>query len=212
MPFVQKHIPAFEELLEGTFKLIVHRNQKIILYIGYLGSAQQADIILRLVATYRDYIQLILTDPISGDHGRTYVPEEIIAKWPELIRISDFVFPNLTELKLITGHAASDEQNLETYLDVFKTLFPKTGLIVTSITSDTTNIGVMLRHEERKFQYSHPLLSQSFGGTGDAFLSYFILYHFYDSLSIENALRSASEKILERIAFSIQEKADELLV
>jgi len=212
MPFVQRHTPAFRELLEGTFKLVVHRNQKVILYIGYLGSSDQVDIILDLIGVYREYIQLILTDPISGDHGRTYVPDEIIMRWPDLIRISDFVFPNLTELKLITGYAAIDDQNIDVYLESFQKQFPTTGLIVTSITSDETKIGILLRHAQKKFQYSHQLLPQSFGGTGDTFLSYFILYYFFDALSIENAVRSAAEKTLERILFSIQEGADELLV
>lgn len=212
MPHVQKYGLAFAELLEGTFKLVVHRNQKLIVYIGYLGAVEQVDVILDLLEIYRDNIQLILTDPICGDHGRTYVAAEVISRWPDLIRISDFAFPNLTELKLITNHPASDSQDIEIYLEEFRNLFPDTGLITTSISFDAAETGVILRRGARRFHYSHELLSKSFGGTGDAFVTYFILYYVYHTMSLENALRSAAEKVKERISISIQEDADELLV
>jgi pyridoxine kinase len=212
MPYVQKQGLAFRELLEGTFTLAVHRNQKLIVYIGYLGSAEQVDVILDLVEKHKANIDLILVDPISGDHGKMYVPTDIMLRWPELIRVSDFAFPNLTELKLITGHSATDNQALEIYFDKFSALFPKTGLIATSIAFSATESGIMMRHQLKRFHYSHALLPKSFGGTGDAFVTYFILYYMYHSMSLENALRSAAEKIKEMISISIQEDADELLV
>jgi len=212
MPYVQKQSVPFKELLEGTFKLIVHRNQKIVLYIGYLGNPDQVDLILKVTAQYRDYIQTIITDPISGDHGRSYVSEGIIRRWPELVRISDLTFPNLTELKLLTGYPANDDQSSDVYLKYFKNLFPSTRLVVTSMTSDTTNIGVLYQYQDRKFRYNHSLLPQNFGGTGDAFVSYFILFYFFDRSGVENALRDAAEKIHERILYSIRAASDELLV
>jgi len=212
MPYVQKQPTPFKELLEGTFRLIVHRNQKVILCIGYLGNPDQVDLILEMIAQYRDYIQTIITDPISGDHGHSYVPEDIIRRWPELVRISDFTFPNLTELRLLTGYPPNDSQSPDVYLESFEKLFPATRLVVTSIAPDTTSIGILYRHRHQSFRYNHQELPQHFGGTGDAFVSYFILFYFFDRSGVENALRDAAEKIHERILYSIRAASDELLV
>ena len=110
MALVKKLDIPFKELLEGTFELAVNRDLDLILYIGYLGKAEHADVILEMIDTYRSHIKMIITDPVCGDHGRAYVPEEVIAKWPSIIGISDMVFPNITELKILTGHQPGDNR------------------------------------------------------------------------------------------------------
>jgi len=112
MSLVKKFETPFKELLKGTFELAADRNLELILYIGYLGKAEQADIILEMASIYRDRIKTIITDPVCGDHGRKYVPDDVIARWPDIIRQSDLVFPNQTELKIVTGNAP--DANMET--------------------------------------------------------------------------------------------------
>ena len=112
MALVKKLDIHFKELLESSFDLAINRGLDIILYIGYLGKAEHADIILEMVGTYRSHIKMIITDPVCGDHGRAYVPAEVIAKWPGIIDVSDIVFPNITEIKILTGHQAADKGDI----------------------------------------------------------------------------------------------------
>jgi pyridoxal/pyridoxine/pyridoxamine kinase len=182
------------------------------LYIGYIANVAQVDAILEVAKEYRQYISCIITDPISGDHGKTYLPADVIRRLPELVKIADFAFPNLTELKLLTGHAPDSDFPTNDYLVDFRRMFPSTKLVVTSLSDDAASTGVLLAMADNLFHFEHELLSESFGGTGDAFLTYFIVFHFYDLVPVEEALQKAAEKIQERVMISIREKSFELIL
>jgi pyridoxine kinase len=212
MPIVRKVDLPFRDLLQSTLDLVVHRNQRVILYIGYLGKAEHADDILDMVQQYRSHIHLILTDPISGDHGRAYVPPEIIHRWPDLIRHSDFVFPNLTEIKLLCGHEPNGTETPKFYVSRFQELFPKVQLVVTSLQLDDHGIGVQWHGGDKPFTYSHPVLTKNYGGSGDTFLALFILFHFYRQMSMEESLKAAADQTYHIIGHSIRQGAEELIL
>jgi len=48
MSLVRKFGMPFKELLQGTFDLAVNRQLELVLYVRYLGNAEQADVILRM--------------------------------------------------------------------------------------------------------------------------------------------------------------------
>lgn len=210
MSLVKKFEMPFHELLQSTFELAVNRELELILYIGYLGNAEQASIIKEMMKLYRSHIKTIITDPVCGDHGRTYVPVEVIEQWPALIELSDAVFPNITELKILTGHKPDDDQPIEVYTNHFKILYPNVHLVVTSIKTEN-GIGIKSYGDE-PFAYEHSLLSQNFGGTGDTFLSLFMLNHFYKQLSFNNALTLAAEQTYRVIEKSIANNSTDLIL
>ncbi len=211
MALVQKFETPFEELLKSTFNLAADRDLDLILYIGYLGKAEQADIILKIIEDYRDRIKTIITDPVCGDYGRKYVPDDVIVRWPEIISVSDIVFPNITEIKILTGHAPNDEQEDETYIEQFRTLFPGVQLVITSIKTGEDTIGIKAYGEEQ-FSYSHDVLPQNYGGSGDAFLALFIQNHFYEQHSFIDALKLAADQTCRIIKNSIDMDSDDLLL
>jgi len=213
LPLVRKFDLPFRELLESTFELVVHRGQTVILYVGYLGKAEQIDILLETIGTYRSHIRTILIDPICGDHGKAYVSEEIIRRWPELIRVADLVFPNLTEMKLLTGHPAADTGLPDLYIQRFREQFPRVQVVATSLPLNDHEIGIGWHNQEdAPFTYSHPRLAKNYGGTGDAFVALFILQHYYYRLPMEDALKAAAHQTYLLIQYSIQRGADELLL
>ncbi len=211
MSLVKKLDSPFKELLQISFELAANRELDLILYIGYLGNAEQADIILEMIDTYRNHIKTIITDPVCGDHGRAYVPAEVIAQWPRIISLSDMVFPNLTEIKILTGNRPDDNEDAGIYIEQFKTLFPQTQLIVTSIKTGEDAIGFQY-HGKGYFNYTHPLLPKNFGGSGDAFLALFILNHFYKKLSVDRALILAADQTYQIIKNSIEKGSDDLVL
>jgi pyridoxal/pyridoxine/pyridoxamine kinase len=210
MALVKKVELPFAELLRSVFDLAANRELELILYIGYLGNGEQAAIISDMIGNYRNLIKTIITDPVCGDHGRVYVPQDVIDQWPELIRQSDFVFPNVTELKVLTGHQPDDDQAPELYIQEFKERFPKPQLVVTSVKSA---IGIGLESfGDEPFSYHHPALSRNYGGSGDAFLSLFILHHFYGNLSINHALKKAAEQTYHILKNSIEKGSDDIIL
>ncbi len=210
MALVKKFEPPFKELLQGTFELVQNRELEIILYIGYLGNAGQAEIISEMIGNYRNSIKTIITDPVCGDHGRTYVPAEVILQWPALIRKSDIVFPNVTELKILTGNKPDGDGAIDFYLGRFKELFPEQKLVVTSIPGNDS-IGVCSYGHET-FSHYHSILPRNYGGTGDAFLGLFILNHYYLGLPFNDALKSAAEQTYKLINNSIEHNSDDLML
>ncbi len=211
MSLVKKLDVPFKELLQSSFDLAVNRDLDLILYIGYLGNAEQADIIIEMINTYRSHIKTIITDPVCGDHGRVYVPDGVVTQWPRIISLSDMVFPNLTEIKILTGNEPDDNEDAGIYIEQFKKLFPQTQLVVTSIKTGEDNIGFQY-HGRRLFSYSHELLPKNFGGSGDAFLALFILNHFYKRLSIDTALKLAADQTYQIIKNSIDKGSDDLVL
>ncbi|WP_297317006.1 pyridoxamine kinase [uncultured Bifidobacterium sp.] len=73
------------------------------IYSGFLGSAEQVDIILRM---YREYPKALrLVDPVMGDGGAMYptYTEEMCKAVIRLVDGADLLMPNLTEVSLLTG-------------------------------------------------------------------------------------------------------------
>jgi pyridoxine kinase len=211
MALVKKLDIPFKELLESTFALAVSRDLDLILCIGYLGKAEYADVILEMIGAYRNHIKMIITDPVCGDHGRVYVPEEVIAKWPLIINISDMVFPNTTEIKILTGHQPGDKEDIENYIEQFKNLYPHAQLVMTSIKTGEDTIRVQSCGDEY-YSYSHPVLPKNYGGSGDAFLALFILNRFYKEMNFNAALKLAADQTSLMIKNSIDKGSDDLII
>ena len=211
MQLVKKFTMPFRELLQSTFELAVNRDLDLILYIGYLGNAEQASIIMEMIAEYQSHILTVITDPVCGDNGRTYVPQAVIDEWPMLIDLAEIAFPNLTELKILTGHSADDEQSVEHYAKVFKRLYPSTNLVVTSLKTAYDGIGIAYFADET-FTYSHKLLPRNFGGTGDAFLAQYLHHRYYKKLPITDALKLATDDTYRLIELTIAAGTDDLLL
>jgi pyridoxine kinase len=210
MSLVRKFGTPFKELLQGTFDLAVNRQLELVLYVGYLGNAEQADVILKMIDAYRDYIKHIIVDPVCGDHGRKYVPDEVIAQWPKLIKKADMVFPNMTEIKILTGHQPDEKQEPAYYIEKFTKLFQPMRIIITSVRTGD-QIGVAAYSEET-FSYSQPMLPQNYGGSGDAFLALFLLNYFYKRADFCDSLKMAAIQTYRMIKNSIEKKSDDLIL
>ncbi len=67
---------------------------------GFLGSAEQVDIVVDFIKRFKKTGVFTLVDPVMGDYGKlykTYTPE-LSAKMKDLVRYADVLTPNLTEL------------------------------------------------------------------------------------------------------------------
>ena len=72
-------------------------------YSGFLGSAEQIDIVRECIRDFRGSNTLAVVDPVMGDHGKpypTYTPD-MCRKMVTLAEEADLITPNLTEASLL---------------------------------------------------------------------------------------------------------------
>jgi pyridoxine kinase len=106
---------------------------------GYFASADQ----VQIVSKYLPLIgaQLVLVDPVIGDHGSLYVAETVAASIRDhLLPLATITTPNAFELSWLSGRAPDDMQlaiAAAKHLDV-----PE--VIATSIAVDTDKLATLL--------------------------------------------------------------------
>lgn len=78
---------------------------------GFLGSAEQIEIVLEFVEQFRDEKTLIIVDPVMGDHGKIYTTytQEMCEEMKQLVGFADIVTPNVTEACILTGIPYKDK-------------------------------------------------------------------------------------------------------
>lgn len=202
LPGIRKFAVDFEPLLRGSLELARLRGERLWLYVGYLGSPGQGETILALREEFADLIAGTIVDPVSGDHGRTYVPPEVIAVWPRLLAVADWAFPNYTELQLHSG-LPLDQDDSSAYLQAFAARFPQLNFIATSL-PDPAGIGLHLRWQGASYPHTHPRLSRNYGGTGDVFAAHFLARHLFGQVAPPEAMRDAAEATLAHLRRAIE--------
>ena len=201
----------FKELFEGSLALARQRKEKLVFYIGYLGNVDQVDIILKGIDTYADIIKAIVVDPVSGDHGRAYVPDSIVQAWPQLLIRADWALPNFTEVQLHSGLGLNKERAVEEYLDAFRLRFPQLSLIITSL-PDAENMVLRLFDGKTKIHFVHEKLHPSYSGSGDVFAAHFVNNYFIKNQSPEEAMKKAALATLDQIRYAISQSSADLLI
>lgn len=147
-------------------------------YSGFLGSAEQVEIIKRLYSQYPHALRLV--DPVMGDGGEiyaTYTPE-LCEAMGTLVDGADVLMPNLTEASILTkrtypGRDLSDAEvndMIDALLDlgaknvVLKGIDHDDGTIRNYVASDASGAS-------GKQELAHSKLPFMTHGTGDAFAS-----------------------------------------
>jgi pyridoxine kinase len=211
MPGIERFTPPFEALLRGSLDQVRRREEKVLFYVGYLGEAKQVEVIEAVLDEYADHIQAVIIDPVSGDHGRPYVDEAIVAAWPRLLNRAAWALPNFTELQFYSGLPINPALAPDPYLKAFRDRFPDLDFIVTSYPAENKAAALLQLGGERLL-FEHEALAQHFGGAGDIFAAFFIRYHFYQKNSPLEAMQLATLQTLEIMRRSIQQGARDLAV
>lgn len=72
---------------------------------GFLGSAEQIQIVREFIRQFRDERTHVIIDPVMGENGKAYptYTEEMCDKMKELVEFADILTPNVTEACMLTG-------------------------------------------------------------------------------------------------------------
>lgn len=161
-------------------------------HIGYFGALDQviqtSRFITALKARYPRLI--ILLDPVFGDHGRTYVSDEIItAIIDKLLPLADIITPNQFELGMLTG-------TLVTTIDEGRMAAKQIGdsrsiTVVGTGIDGHDKVADILYSAGHFSHYSAPKIARGVSGSGDAFAALF-LSHIITGHQPEAALHGAS--------------------
>jgi pyridoxine kinase len=212
MPGHQRYAVPFADLLNSTLTMARQNGYQLVVYVGYLGNADQAGIIAHALIQFADLVQFVLIDPVCGDNSRAYVSDEIRASWHQLLPVADLALPNLTETALLADIRHDiDLTQPEPYLTAFRQKYPSLTSIVTGIVVGDRIINRWLQADNHT-DFAHTYYPRPFSGTGDTFASLFIQYHFFENLSQADAIEQAGLTLEKLIGASIDADSAELLI
>ncbi|MDP8231043.1 MAG: pyridoxamine kinase [Candidatus Zophobacter franzmannii] len=148
------------------------------IYSGFLGSAEQIDIVIDFIEHFRQDNQLVTVDPVMADNGELYASftPEIIPRMRELVGYADLITPNITEAAfLLEKEIPTDMSNEQIKEWCFKLseLGPKIS-VITSIPNKKralTSVAGYHKDMNRFWKVECTYLPAEYPGTGDVFTS-----------------------------------------
>ena len=148
-------------------------------YTGYLGSAEQIEIVSKFFDDFRTENNFIVVDPVLGDNGRFYAGfnEDFARKIAGLCSKADYIIPNMTEacfMLKIPYTENYDRAYIEDILRRLAGLGCKIPVITGVHFNDMEQGAVAYDSGKDTFCYSFgEHIARSVHGTGDIFASVF---------------------------------------
>lgn len=148
------------------------------MYTGYLGSAEQIDLVLQVFEDFRQEDSFYLVDPVMADFGKLYAgfSDDFVPEMAKLCAKADLIVPNLTEACLLLGEPYIEkgysEEYIKTILKQLTELGPKEAAL-TGVSFEEGQVGTACynRETDTYFAYYNKQLPVTYHGTGDIFAS-----------------------------------------
>lgn len=203
---------TYRNLTEDILPIVNHWKQERFsfdaIYTGYLGSAEQVDIVIQVMKELGEG-KVKLVDPVMGDHGKLYsgFDDTFVKKCRKLCRHADIVLPNITEAALLTEmeyRETYDEEYIRKLLEGMAALGCSMA-VLTGVSFRESEIGVVGydKREGRFFQYFTQCYPAAYHGTGDIFAST-VTGSLMRGFDLENALKIAVDFIAEIIRITME--------
>ncbi|WP_422371944.1 pyridoxal kinase PdxY [Hoeflea sp.] len=176
---------------------------------GYLGNADQAEDVARLVGAVRaaNPDALYMCDPVIGDAGGLYVPQDLAeAMLDRLVAIADIATPNVYELAWLSGAKLPDPSSV---VAAAETLGPSRVLVTSAPAMMAGSTGNLLVSGGQARMAEHRLIPDAPNGLGDL-MSATLLARLLEGQPEEKALQLASGTVFEILARTARRGADEL--
>ncbi len=176
------------------------------IYVGFLGSSRQTEIVERFIARFAGKDTVVITDPVMGDDGKTYatLTAEHCRSLKKLVSISDIITPNLTEACILASYPYNPRIS-----DEFE-LFQLAGRIARLGGGRVVITGLEKGNDISNFIYDsdgeHRLISNRNAGsrragTGDVFSS-IIAADAVLGIPLEESVKRAADFVAEAITIS----------
>ncbi|XP_054731941.1 pyridoxal kinase [Anastrepha obliqua] len=159
------------------------------LLTGYIGNESFLRRISYIVKKLRQINPnlVYVCDPVMGDNGKMYVPEELLPIYrEEIIPLADIITPNQYEVELLTENKISTEDDVWSAVQLFHDRGIDTVVISSSELGDENDLRAFLSKKNGcRYIINIPRQGNgiSFTGTGDLFASLFLAHsHIADDL------------------------------
>ncbi|CAH01439.1 putative pyridoxal kinase BUD17 [Kluyveromyces lactis] len=117
-----------------------------------------------------------ILDPVLGDNGKLYVPEDTVDIYKQILKDGSVYLatPNQFELEVLTGTVIADLNSLKNALNKFHVLYPKVRyLVVTSVnwpsSADDDSFVSACTDFTEYWYFNIPKINAHFSGSGDLF-------------------------------------------
>jgi len=138
---------------------------------GYLAAGTHIDVALEVISDVRttNFNAIIMIDPVMGDNGRLYIPENRAqAMKTRLVPQADVITPNCWEFSFITG------QEVQSYEEVYKAAKAlRMNSLVTSVPIKN-DIGALYSSPDGDFLIRHEKFESVPHGGGDSMAALFL--------------------------------------
>lgn len=176
---------------------------------GYLGNAAQAGAVASLVGAVRakNPNALYICDPVMGDSGGLYVPQETAeAMRDRLVPIADIATPNRFELAWMAGVPLDD---IKSVIAAALDAGPATMLVTSAPAMMAGGTGNLLLTAREALLSEHRIIERPPNGLGDLTAAVF-LARLLDGQPVGKALQSTTASVFEILARTAKRGADEL--
>lgn len=187
------------------------------LLTGYIGSTS----FLHKVKSVVEHLKAVnpnliyVCDPVMGDNGKMYVPEELLPVYQqEIVPLADIITPNQFEAELLSGQKIESKADAAVVMEWFH------GRGVKAVVLSSTDLGAeeelvvlassITNGSKEKFNTHIPRLPVNFTGTGDLFAALLMAWSHLTNNNLKRSVEATldtMQAILQRTLAEAQEEA-----
>lgn len=186
------------------------------LLTGYVGSASFLKHIAQVVKQLREVNPnlIYVCDPVMGDNGKMYVPEELREIYRDtIIPLANIITPNQFEVELLTGKPIKSLNDAWNAIEYFHERGCHTVVVSSSELGDEQNLlslaSSRFGNKKTKLTLNIPKLPGTFTGTGDLFTALLLAWMWRTDnqlkTSLENTIATI-QAILKRTLLMSEER------
>ncbi|PVH16251.1 pyridoxal kinase [Candidozyma duobushaemuli] len=167
---------TIDELFKGLRRIEDIKNPYKAALVGYCPSAGMLKVVYDHIEQLKkaNPEMMIMVDPVLGDNGRLYVPEEVVPIHEAFLKkgLVSLMTPNQFELELLTGIKIDNRDSVEKALREFNRIYKVPYVVLSSITLDDKMASFALAQKDDTveiFSVDIRRIECSFNGCGDVF-------------------------------------------
>lgn len=174
---------------------------------GFLGSADQIQIVLEFFREFKKKDTLVVVDPVMGDYGKTYptYTDEMCQRMKSLVEYADIITPNLTEACILTDTPYREDFKVAEVIELAEKLSAKgpKKVVITGIIQKSYICNLCYEVGQEPVMRKTQKVGTQRSGTGDIF-SAIIAADAVNNVPFSESVRKASLFIKRCILRSIE--------
>ncbi len=174
---------------------------------GFLGSADQIEIVQKFLKEFRTEKTVILIDPVMGDYGKAYLTytEEMCQRMKTLVSYADILTPNVTEACILTDTPYQENWKQGELVKMAEQLLEQgpDKVVITGIVCGTYLGNLCCEKGKAPQMLRTKKIGKERSGTGDVFAS-ILLGDAVNGVPLVDSVKKASKFIKACIKRSVE--------